>query len=208
VINGNACLRWLAAQPPNLPEAKKAVGRLVNDANRASEIIAQVRALTKSSPPQKNWLDINEIILGTRMLIENEIQQHRVALQTDLAGDLPLARGDRVQLQQVILNLIINAIEAMGSIPEGSRDLIVKSARNDTYSVLVSVQDSGAGLTPQTISRLFNAFYTTKPDGMGMGLAISRSIVEAHGGRIWATPNSPRGAVFQFTLPMDAEITS
>jgi signal transduction histidine kinase len=208
VINGNACLRWLAAQPPNLPEAKQAVGRLVNDANRASEIIAQVRALTKSSPLEKHWLDINKIILGTRMLIESEIQEHRVSFSTDLARDLPLVRGDRVQLQQVILNLILNAIEVMNSVPEGSRDLIISTARHDTYSVLVSVQDSGAGLAPENLSRLFNALYTTKPDGMGMGLAISRSIVEAHGGRIWATPNSPRGAVFQFTLPMDAEITS
>jgi signal transduction histidine kinase len=208
VINGNACLRWLAADPPNLPEAKQAVGWLVNDANRASDIIAQVRALTKSSPPEKHWLDINEIILGTRMLIESELQKHRVSLRTDLAGDLPQVRGDRVLLQQVILNLILNAIEAMTSVPEGSRDLIICSVRNDTYSVLISVQDSGSGLVPENLSRLFNAFYTTKPDGMGMGLAISRSIVEAHGGRISATPNSPRGAVIQFIVPIDGEMTS
>ena len=142
------------------------------------------------------------------MLIETEIQQHRVSLRTDLAGDLPLLRGDRVQLQQVILNLILNAIEAMNSIPEGSREMTISTARNDTYSVLISVEDSGANLAPENLSRLFNAFYTTKPDGMGMGLAISRSIVEAHGGRIWAGLNSPRGAAFQFTLPIGGEAAS
>lgn len=205
VINGNACLRWLEDQPPNLDEARQAVARLVKDANRASEIIAQVRTLTKGSPPQKDWLAINEIILATVSLIDNEILQNHVSLRTDLSDDVPLVEGDRVQLQQVILNLILNALEAMNRIPEGQRVLIVSSARNDAKSVLIKVQDSGAGLAPEKFDRLFNAFYTTKPDGMGMGLAISRSIVEAHGGRIWATPNSPRGAVFQFILPIGME---
>jgi signal transduction histidine kinase len=208
VINGNACLRWLAAQPPHLDEARQAIDRLVKDANRASEVIAKVRALTKSSPPEKDWLDINETILETRTLIEREIQQHRVLLQTNLADDVSLIRGDRVQLQQVILNLTLNAIEAMNLTPDGSRKLIISSAMNDDKSVLISVQDSGAGPAPENLNRLFDAFYTTKPDGMGMGLAISRSIVEAHGGSIWATSNLPRGATFHFILPINGEQNS
>jgi signal transduction histidine kinase len=205
VINGNACMRWLAAEPPNLDEARQAAGRLVNDANRASEIIAQVRALTKSSPPEKDWLQINDIILATVSLIESEIHQNQVSLQTDLADDVPPVQGDRVQLQQVILNLILNAVEAMNRIPAGPRELIISSAKNDSKGVLITVQDSGVGLVPDNLDRLFNAFYTTKPEGMGMGLAISRSIVEAHGGHIWATPNAPRGAVFRFILPIGTE---
>jgi len=202
VINGDACMRWLAADPPNLDEARQAIARLVRDANRASEIIAQVRALTKSSPSEKVWLSINEIILATVTLIENEIQQNKVSLRTELSEDAPSVQGDRVQLQQVILNLILNAIEAMNRSPQEWRELTLSSARNDPNGLLVTVRDSGAGLAPENLDRIFNAFYSTKPDGMGMGLAISRSIVEAHGGRIWATPNLPRGAVVQFVLPV------
>jgi|ERR1700688_3342330 len=205
VINGNACMRWLAAEPPNLDEARQAVARLVKDANRASDIIAQVRALTKSSPPEKDWLQINDIILATVLLLESEILQNQVSLRTALSDDAPLVQGGRVQLQQVILNLILNAIEAMNRASEGARELIISSEKNDSKGVLITVQDSGTGLAPANLDRLFSAFYTTKPDGMGMGLAISRSIVEAHGGRIWAIPNSPRGAVFQFILPIGME---
>ena len=201
VINGNACLRWLAAQPPNLDEARHAIERLVKDANRASNVIAQVRALTKSSAPEKDRLDINEVIRSTITLIDREIQQNRVSLQTQLSNDVPLIQCDRVQLQQVILNLILNAIEAMNVLPAEPRNLIISSAKNNSKAVLISVQDSGAGLALENIERLFSAFYTTKRGGMGMGLAISRSIVEAHGGRIWAAPNSPRGALFEFILP-------
>lgn len=206
VINGNACLRWLAGQPPNLSEARQAVDRIVKDANRASDVVARVRALTKSAARKKEWVRVNEIILVAVMLTESEIRQNRIWLQTSLANDLPLVLGDRVQLQQVMLNLILNAIEAMNLIPNGPKELIVSSAKDDSKTVLISVQDSGAGLEPEKLDRLFNAFYTTKPDGMGMGLAISRSIVEAHGGRIWAKPNLPHGAVFQFTLPMGANV--
>jgi len=201
VANGNACVRWLAADPPNLDEARAAVARLVKDANRASEIIAQVRALTKSSPAEQEWLAVNDIILATLGLIESEILQNHVSLRTELADDAPKVQGDRVQLQQVILNLTLNALEAMSRIPEGPRLLIVGSARYEGEGVLVTVRDTGGGLAPESLDRVFNAFYTSKPDGMGMGLAISRSIVEAHGGRIWATANAPRGAVFQFSLP-------
>jgi len=203
VINGNASLEWLAARPPNYQEARRAIARLVNDAHRASHIIAQVRALTKGSNPQKGPLDINETILATVTLVDGEIQRSQVSLQTQLSRDVPIIEGDRIQLQQVILNLILNAIEAMNLIATGPRNLVVSSQKNDLNDVLISVQDSGAGIAPESRDRLFNAFYTTKPGGMGMGLAISRSIVENHSGRIWAVRNSPRGSVFQFTLPID-----
>ena len=201
VTNGNACVRWLAADPPNLNEARAAVARLVKDANRASEIIAQVRALTRSSPPRHEWLAINDIIIATLSLIDSEILQNHVSLRTELADDVPPVRGDRVQLQQVILNLILNAIEAMGRLHEGPRLLTVGSGRYDGTGALVTIADTGAGLALESLDYIFNAFYTSKPDGMGMGLAISRSIVEAHGGRIWAAANSPQGAAFQFSLP-------
>ncbi|MGB6348756.1 MAG: ATP-binding protein [Pseudolabrys sp.] len=199
-INGNACMHWLDAKPPNLGEARRNLVRIVEDAARASEIIVQVRNLTKGSPPERNSLDINEIILSTLVLVDREIQQNQISLQTHLSKDVPAIQGDRVQLQQVILNLLLNAIDAINSVPAGSRTLVISSASNDPKSVRISIQDSGVGFAPENLDRLFDAFYTTKRDGMGMGLAISRSIVETHGGRIWATPAAPNGAIFQFTL--------
>jgi len=201
-INGNACMHWLDAKPPNLDEARRNLVRIVEDAARASEIIVQVRNLTKGSPPERHSLDINEIILSTLVLIDREVQQNQISLQTHLSNDMPTIQGDRVQLQQVILNLLLNAIDAINSAPAGSRTLVISSASNDPKSVRISIQDSGAGFAPENLDRLFDAFYTTKRDGMGMGLAISRSIVETHGGRIWATPAAPNGAIFQFTLPI------
>ena len=206
VINGNACLEWLAAH--NYEEAKRAIARLVEDTHRASHILAQVRALTKGSTSEKGPVDINKTILATVALIDGEIQRSEVSLQTRLSNDLPIVDGDGVQLQQVILNLILNAIEAINLVDAGPRDLVISSANSDSNGVLISVQDSGAGFAGKNLDRIFNAFYTTKPSGMGMGLAISRSIVENHCGRIWATPNSPRGAVFQFTLPIGRELNA
>lgn len=200
-INGNACLRWLDAQPPNLDEAKRNVASIVRDANRASEIIGLVRSLTKGSAPEKDGLKINEIIFATARLIDKEIQQNQIVLETKLSDDVPIVLGDRVQLQQLILNLALNAIEAINMGPAGPRSLTISSAKDDANRVLISVQDTGVGLAPENLDRLFNAFYTTKRDGLGLGLAISRSIVETYGGRIWATPNRPRGANFQFVLP-------
>lgn len=202
VINGNACLEWLAAHPPNFGEARRAAALLVEDTHRASHILAQVRALTKGSTSEKGPVDINKTILATVALIDGEIQRNEVSLRTQLSNDLPIIDGDRVQLQQVILNLILNGIEAMNLVAAGPRDLVISSANSDSNGVLISIQDSGAGFAEKNTDRIFNAFYTTKPGGMGMGLAISRSIVENHCGCIWATPNSPRGAVFQFTLPI------
>ena len=207
-INSSACLHWLDDDPPNLDEAKRSARNILRDANRASEIIAQVRNLTKGSPPDKVWLGINEIILSTVGLLDREIQLNQISLQTGLSNDVPPIHGDKIQLQQVILNLVLNAIEAMNGAPVEQRRLFVGSEKLDAKSVRISVQDSGAGWASENPERLFNAFYTTKHDGMGMGLAISRSIVETHGGRIWAAPNSPRGAVFQFILPTGANMNA
>jgi signal transduction histidine kinase len=200
-INAGAGLRWLAAQPPNLENARQALGRIINDGSRASEVIDRIRALVKKAPPRKDRLDINEIILEVIALTRSEVHRNRVALQVPLLSDLPPISGDRIQLQQVILNLIINAIEAMSGVDEGPREVLVGSRKDDLDGVLVAVRDSGPGLDAEHLDHLFDAFYTTKPNGLGMGLAISRSIIEAHGGRLWATPNVPRGAVLQFTLP-------
>jgi PAS domain S-box-containing protein len=202
-ITGNTCVRWLASDPPNLEQARETATRIVKDANRAAEVIAKVRALTSKSPGRKDWVDINETIGEVITLTRAEAQKSRVALQTRLSPDVPAVFGDRVQLQQVLLNLIVNGIEAMSGAVEGPRELVVGSAKEASNGVLVTVRDSGAGLGIGA-ERIFDAFYSTKPGGMGMGLAISRSIIESHGGRIWATPNTPRGAVFQFTLPFDA----
>jgi C4-dicarboxylate-specific signal transduction histidine kinase len=203
VNNASACLRWLAAS--NQEEARQSAALIIADAHRASEIIGRIRALAKKSPPRKDWLDINETILEVTALARSEVQRNRISLETQLADDVPLILGDRIQLQQVILNLIINAVEAMNGVNEGPRELLVGSGKDESQGVLVTVRDSGPGLDPESLDHVFTAFFTTKPQGMGMGLAISRSIIEAHGGRLWATLNAPRGAVFQFTLPHDGD---
>src|SRR6476620_7613761 len=206
LINGNACLHWLDAEPPDLNEARKNIANIVRDANRASGIVVQVRDLTKGLPPENDWLRVNQLILATTLLIDREIQRNQISMRTQLSDDEPLIQGDRVQLQQVLLNLLLNAIESMSSVSVGSRHLVIASAKKDSKTVLVSVYDSGRGFPSNDLDRLFIPFYSTKSDGMGMGLTISRSIVESHGGRIWATPNSPCGAVFQFTLPIDSRM--
>ncbi len=205
VTSGDACLRWLAGEPPNLEKARQAVERIVKDANRASEVIGRVRSLARRSPPREEWLNVNEVISETLALTRSEIEQNRVALRTQLATDLPLVPGDRIQLQQVILNLTINAIESMSAVAAGPRELLVGSSQDGSKDVVVVVCDSGSGLDRTQLDHLFDAFYTTKPEGMGMGLTISQSIIEAHGGRVWATQNAPRGAAFQFTLPTSRE---
>jgi two-component system, LuxR family, sensor kinase FixL len=208
VNNASACLRWLAGPAPNLEEARKSATLIIADGHRASQIIGRIRAFVKKAPPRKDWLDINETILEVIALARSEAQQSRVSLQTQLSKEVPLILGDRIQLQQVILNLIINAIEAMSGVAEGPRELKVGSGKDDSQGVLVAVRDSGPGLDLESLDHLFTAFFTTKPQGMGMGLAISRSIIEAHGGRLWATANEHRGATFQFTLPADGERVS
>jgi len=203
VVNAGAGMRWLAAQPPDLHEARQALGRIVRDGNRAAEVMGRIRALVKKMPPRRERLDINEVVLEVISLTQGELQRNRVELQTHLARNLPAVPGDRVQLQQIILNLILNAVEAMSEVADRPHTLAAASGATDSHAVLVEVRDSGPGLDAVNIDRLFDSFYTTKPNGMGMGLAISRSIVEAHGGRLWAMPNEPHGAVFCFTLPTE-----
>jgi len=199
VTNGNACLRWLAGATPNLSEARQAVERIIKDSYRASEVIARIRSLVKKTPPRSDWVDLNEVIDEVLALAQNEARRHRVLLNRQLRQDLPRVRGDRVQLQQVVLNLIMNGLEAIARSKTGTKELSVSSDA-DNERVIIAVRDSGEGLDSANLERVFDAFYTTKPEGMGMGLAISRTIIESHGGRLWATTNSPKGAVFQFTL--------
>ena len=207
VTNAGACLRWLAAQPPDMEKARQALERIVRDGSRAAEVIRRVRALVKKVPPRTDFFDINDAILEVIALTQSELQRHPVELRTHLSSEVPLVPADRIQLQQVILNLIINAIDAMSGVGDRPRELMVGSGLGDSNDVFVEVRDSGSGLDPGNLNLLFESFYSTKPHGMGMGLSISRSIVEAHGGRLWATPNEPHGAVFRFTLPLEGDRT-
>jgi PAS domain S-box-containing protein len=201
VGNADICLRWLAGEAPDLDQVREALSDIIKDGHRASEVIARIRALVKKEPPQKTYLNINDVAREADALASHEAQRKQVRLRSELDPDLPLILGDRVQLGQVILNLIMNGIEAMSGAEERARELIFRSGRSGVDDVLITVQDCGVGLDPQEAKRMFAPFHTTKPGGMGMGLAICRSIVEAHGGRLWAAPNAGPGATFQFTLP-------
>jgi signal transduction histidine kinase len=220
VNNANAGLRWLSGESPNIDEAREAIRRILRDGNRAAEVISKTRALFKKAPMTKERFDINEAVEEIVTLTHSEAQRNRVLVRTRLSGDIPLILGDRVQLQQVVLNLLINAIEAMSGMAAARREIFVSSQKvrdesgapketvtspdpaAESSHVLIAARDSGPGLDATALVHLFDAFYTTKAQGLGMGLAISRSIIEAHGGRLWASANTPRGAVFQFTLPI------
>jgi C4-dicarboxylate-specific signal transduction histidine kinase len=204
VSSADACLHWLAAQPPNVDKARRATERIMRDARRASDVVARVRNLAKKAPLQRTWVDINETVEETISLAAGELTQNNVSLEMQLANNLPRVWADRIQLQQVILNLIINACEALTEVDDGTRKLFVSSASELAGLVLV-VRDSGPGIDPEEIEAVFEAFHTTKPSGMGMGLAVSRSIIESHGGRLWAEPNEPRGAIFKFIIPSEKE---
>jgi C4-dicarboxylate-specific signal transduction histidine kinase len=201
VTNAQAALRFLARQPPDLEEVRQALAQIVRDGIRAGDVVDGIRGLIKKAPPRKECLDVNAGIREVIELTRGELMKNGISVQADLADGLPLIEGDRVQLQQVILNLIMNAVEAMSGASDGTRELLVSSRKADRGDVLVGVRDSGPGLAPETLEHVFDAFYTTKPGGLGMGLSICRSMIEAHGGRLWATANLPRGASFQFTLP-------
>jgi C4-dicarboxylate-specific signal transduction histidine kinase len=200
--SGNACLRWLACEPPNVENAKLSVDRIIRDAHRASEVIGRVRSLAIKTPPEKEWLNINDTIAETLGLTRTEAAQHGASLRSQLSEDIPPVLADRIEIQQVILNLIMNGIEAVSAMSDGQRDVLVTTSKDDPDNVLLTVCDTGTGLASAKLDHIFDAFYTTKRDGMGMGLAVSRSIIEAHGGRLWASQNEPRGAIFQFTLPI------
>jgi signal transduction histidine kinase len=195
-------LRWLFRDSPNLAEAREAIGRIIRDANRAGDVISRMRALFQKAPATKERLHINEAIEEVVILTQSEVRRSKVTLRTELGDGLPTVMGDRVQLQQVVVNLILNAIEAMSTVENRQRDLAIRTQRGKGDEVHVAVRDSGIGFDPLDVERIFDAFHTTKPGGMGMGLAISRSILEAHGGRLWATPNPDFGATFQFVLPV------
>ena len=200
-MSGNASVRWLTREPPDIEEAKGCVERIVKEAHRASGIINGLRGLTAKTAPRKEAFDLNEAILEVTALTHSEAVKNGVTVGTQLAPRLPRVPGDRVQLQQVMLNLIVNAIQAMSGVGDGRRDLQVSTEAIEPAGVRVGVRDTGPGLSPESLPRLFDPFYTTKLDGMGLGLSICRSIIEAHEGRLWATGCEPQGALFQFTIP-------
>jgi PAS domain S-box-containing protein len=199
VTDANTCLRWLNRDEPDLEEAREAAARTVKDATRAAEITTRTRLLFKKASPQSDLVDVNEIIQEMIVLLRNEATRYSISVRTDLA-DVPQVVGDRVQLQQVLMNLVANGIDAMKEV-DGTRELAIKSQKAENGQLLISISDTGVGLPRQQVDQIFNAFFSTKPQGTGMGLRISRSIVESHGGRLWATDNSHRGASFYITLP-------
>jgi C4-dicarboxylate-specific signal transduction histidine kinase len=201
IMDASTCLRWLARDQPDLEQARAAAVRIAQDGKRASEIVSRVRMLFKRGTLQRESVDLNELIREMALLLHNEATQFAVFTRTELASDLPQVVGDRVQLQQVLMNLMMNSIDAMKDV-NGTRELTVQSQRGEDGQVLISVTDTGVGLPPQQADKIFDAFFTTKPHGTGIGLRISRSIVGAHGGRLWATDHLPRGARFYFTVPI------
>jgi signal transduction histidine kinase len=205
ITDANTCLRWLARDEPDLEEARAAAKRVVKDATRASEIVSHVRLLFKKGASERELVDVNEVIQEMIVLLHSETTRYLIAVRAELAADLPEVMGDRVQLQQVLMNLILNGIEAMRE-TDGIRELAIKSHSAENGHLLISVSDTGVGLPPQQAEQIFNAFFTTKLHGTGMGLSISRSIIESHEGRLWAAANSPRGASFFITLPTEVEV--
>jgi C4-dicarboxylate-specific signal transduction histidine kinase len=201
VANAEACLRWLDRGTPDLNAARRSVEWIINDSNRASEVIRRVRSLANKTSVEKLPLDVNDLVREVITLVQRELSSQRVSLQMKLSQPLPMILGDRIQLQQVIINLVMNGIEAMQSVTDRSRELVIRSGQDETREVIVSVTDCGIGISAEDADRLFTPFFTTKSSGMGMGLSICRSIVEAHDGRLSATDNLPHGATFQFTLP-------
>jgi C4-dicarboxylate-specific signal transduction histidine kinase len=198
--NANTCIRWLAREQPDIEEAREAAARIIKDVSRAAEIISRIRLLFQKGTPPQQAIEINEVIREMIALLQGEATRYSIAVRTQLADDLRQVMGDRVQLQQVLMNLMMNSIDAMKEV-ENARELSIGSQRGENHQVLVSVSDTGVGLPAERADQIFNAFFTTKPQGSGMGLRISRSIIESHGGRLWAHDNSPRGAIFCFTLP-------
>jgi C4-dicarboxylate-specific signal transduction histidine kinase len=207
IANAEACLRWLDRETPDLDAARRSVEWVIDDSNRASDVIQRVRALANKTSIEKVPLNINDVVREIIALMQRELTSHQVSLRMELAPALPMIVGDRVQLQQVIINLVMNGAEAMQSV-DRPRELVIWSRQDETQQVLVGVTDCGVGISAENADRLFNAFFSTKSTGMGMGLSICRSIMEAHGGRLWATATVPHGATFQFILPVNADPAS
>jgi C4-dicarboxylate-specific signal transduction histidine kinase len=208
VFSAQAALHFLARRPPDLGNVRETLEAIVETGHRASDVVDRIRALIKKAPTRNEPIEINEAILEVIELTRGEAVKNGISAQTDLADGLPPIDGDLVQLQQVILNLIMNAVEAMSGVSDGTREMLISTGMSESGGVLVAVRDSGPGLAPATVERLFEAFYTTKPSGLGLGLSICRSIIEAHNGRLWASANLPRGASFQFALPAIANTAS
>jgi PAS domain S-box-containing protein len=208
VANAEACLRWLDRGTPDLDGARRSLEWIIDDGNRASEVIRRVRALAKKTDIEKTPLDINDVVRETVALVQRELVNHRVTLRMEAAPTLPMIQADRVQVQQVIINLVVNGIEAMQTVTDRPRELVIRSRHDEKQHVLISVTDCGVGIPAENADRLFDAFFTTKSNGIGMGLSICRSIIETQGGRLWATEALPHGATFQFTLPANAETMS
>jgi PAS domain S-box-containing protein len=208
VANAEACLRWLDREIPDLAAARRSAEWVIDDGNRASDVIRHVRALANKSDIEKMPLDVNDVLREVFALVQRELSSHSVSLRTELAATLPMILGDRVQLQQVVINLVMNGIEAMQPVTDRPRELVIRSGQDETHRVLLSVTDCGVGISAKNANQLFNAFFTTKSSGLGMGLSICRSIVEAHGGHLSAFDNEGRGATFQFVLPVHQEDTS
>ncbi len=204
ITNGHACERFLGFSPPDLDEVKDAVGEIVRDGRRASEVLSRIRAMSKNSAPERGQVDVNRAITEVLALTRDELHRHRISVMTELHSNLPVIMADRVQLQQVVLNLVMNGIDAMRAVTDRPRNLTVRSQLSDQGNIVVNVADSGIGLDPANRDRIFDSFFTTKPEGMGMGLAISNTIIQAHHGQLWAKSGSPFGAVFGFTLPLAA----
>ena len=200
VANGYACLRWLAGDSPNLDEARKSARRIVHSGKRAGDVIDRIRTMATKTATTKERLDMNETVQEVITLTQDMLSRSSVTVRTELAADLSAVLGDRVQLQQVVLNLVMNGTEAMSSFGEGPRELVIRTQNDEADQVRIAVQDSGIGLDPQSMERIFDPFYTTKHGGMGMGLSISRSIVQDHGGRLWVEENDDPGTIFQFTV--------
>jgi len=203
VTNANTCLRWLTNPIPDLDEARETVRTVVEDGQRAAEVFRSIRSLVQRAEPRMGTLDINDVIEEVLVLARGELQNQDILVRADLKPTLPQLRGDRVQLQQVLLNLVTNAIQALAGVRDRPRVLTIRSQLHEHDNILVEVEDSGIGLDPTSIDQIFESMFTTKPDGMGMGLSISRSIVAAHGGRLWASPSDSFGAIFHIVLPTD-----
>jgi signal transduction histidine kinase len=205
VTHGNACVEWLNASPPNVEKARQTAERIVRDGTRAGAVLSRIRALFKNGTPVKGWVDMKEVIQELTVFLKDEAIGRQVSLRAEVARDLPLVDGDRVQLQQVVLNLAMNGMDAMKDLARGPKELRIAVRREGASQILVSVEDSGIGLSAETAEKIFQPFFTTKPQGIGMGLSISRSIIESHAGRLWASPRPGGGALFQFTLPVRSE---
>ena len=205
VTNAQVGLAWLDRQPPDLDEVRLALDRIVKDGNRAGDIIGRIRGHIKKAPPRKGSFNLNSAVMEVIALAQSELGRNRVSVETRVASRLPAVEADRIEVQQVVLNLILNATEAMSSVGDGPRELSISAEQSEGDRVLVTVRDSGPGIGAEQLDRVFAPFYTTKSSGIGMGLSICRSIIEAHGGRLWVNANQPRGAVFQFTVPAARE---